>query len=101
MVALDRTAMARGKIVFDHSGCMGCHMVDGKGGKVGPDLSEEGLVGHSEHWLKVQFVNSKAHFPQSPMPDFTFLKPEQIHDLAQYVSSLGRAGWPDPTAPTP
>ncbi|MHB1757792.1 MAG: cytochrome b N-terminal domain-containing protein [Leptospirillum sp.] len=101
MVALDRGAMARGKIVFDHSGCMGCHMVDGKGGKVGPDLSEEGLAGHSEHWLKVQFVNSKAHFPQSPMPDFTFLKPDQIHDLAQYVSSLGRAGWPDPTAPTP
>jgi ubiquinol-cytochrome c reductase cytochrome b subunit len=72
-------------------------MVFGKGGKIGPDLSEEGLVGHSEDWLIVQFLNSKKHFPDSIMPDFTFLTKQQQHDLAQYVSSLGRKGWPDPT----
>lgn len=97
LIPLDRDSMARGKIVFDHSGCIGCHRIRGKGGTMGPDLSEEGLVGHSEGWLDTQFINSKANFPNSPMPNFTFLKPDQLHDLAQYISSLGRAGWPDPT----
>ncbi len=97
LVPLDSASVKRGKIVFEHSGCMGCHMVMGKGGHIGPDLSEEGLIGHSEHWLEVQFVNSSSHFPGSPMPPFTFLSPEQRRDLAQYVSSLGRTGWPDTT----
>ena len=97
LVDVDRAAMLRGQTVFHSAGCMGCHTLFGKGGKIGPDLSEEGLVGHSEHWLKVQFVNSKAHFPDSIMPDFTFLTLQQQHDLAMYISSLGRMGWPDPT----
>ncbi len=97
LVPLDRDAMARGKVVFDHSGCLGCHRLQDRGGRMGPDLSEEGLIGHPQHWLVTQFVNSKTNFPNSPMPNFTFLKPDQLHDLAQYVSSLGRAGWPDPT----
>jgi ubiquinol-cytochrome c reductase cytochrome b subunit len=97
LVPIDRIAMERGKTVFNQAGCIGCHTVFGTGGKVGPDLSEEGLVGHSEHWLIVQFLNSKAHFPDSLMPNFTFLTKAQQHDLTQYVSSLGRKGWPDPT----
>ena len=97
LVSLNHSSVARGKIVFHHSGCMGCHTIGGKGGHVGPDLSEEGLVGHTEHWLVVQFVHSTAHFSNSPMPSFASLKPEELHDLAQYVSSLGRTGWPDPT----
>ncbi|MHB1604832.1 MAG: cytochrome b N-terminal domain-containing protein [Leptospirales bacterium] len=97
LVSLDPSSVNQGKIVFQHSGCMGCHTVGGKGGHLGPDLSEEGLVGHSEQWLVVQFVRSTEHFPHSPMPSFAFLKPEELHDLSQYVSSLGRTGWPDPT----
>ncbi|MDA8111358.1 MAG: cytochrome b N-terminal domain-containing protein [Nitrospiraceae bacterium] len=97
LVDVDRASMVRGQVVFNQSGCIGCHTVFGKGGKIGPDLSEEGLVGHSEHWLTVQFVNSKAHFPDSIMPDFTYLTKQQQHDLAMYISSLGRMGWPDPT----
>ena len=97
LVDVDRAAMVRGQTVFNQMGCIGCHTLFGKGGKIGPDLSEEGLVGHSVHWLTVQFVNSKAHFPDSIMPDFTSLTPQQQHDLAMYISSLGRMGWPDPT----
>jgi len=97
LVDVDRAAMLRGQTVFNTAGCMGCHTLFGKGGKIGPDLSEEGLVGHSVHWLTVQFVNSKAHFPDSIMPDFTYLTPQQQHDLAMYISSLGRMNWPDPT----
>ena len=97
LVSLEPRSVARGKLVFQQSGCIGCHTVNGQGGHIGPDLSEEGLVGHSEHWLVVQFVQSAAHFPHSPMPSFSYLKPDQLHDLAQYVSSLGRTGWPDPT----
>ena len=97
LVDVDRAAMVRGQTVFNQMGCIGCHTLFGKGGKIGPDLSEEGLVGHSVHWLTVQFVNSKAHFPDSIMPDFTSLTPQQQHDLAMYISSLGRMNWPDPT----
>lgn len=97
LVPLDPASYTRGKVVFEKSGCMGCHMVSGKGGRLGPDLSEEGLVGHPEDWLVTQFVKSTSHFPNSPMPSFSYLKPDQLHDLAQYISSLGRAGWPDPT----
>ena len=101
LVDVDRAAMVRGQVVFNQSGCLGCHTVFGKGGKIGPDLSEEGLVGHSVHWLTVQFVNSKAHFPDSIMPDFTYLTKQQQNDLAMYISSLGRMGWPDPTKAQP
>lgn len=97
LVVLDQGSVLTGKALFEQSGCLGCHTVMGKGGNIGPDLSEEGLVGHSEHWLEVQFVDSSKHFPDSPMPKFSYLKPEQLHELAQYVSSLGRTGWPDPT----
>ena len=97
LVPIDNAAMEQGRLVFNRSGCIGCHTLFGKGGKIGPDLSEEGLVGHSEAWLIEQFVNSKAHFPDSTMPNFTFLTKAQQHDLAQYISSLGRKGWPDPT----
>ncbi|MFN7936689.1 MAG: c-type cytochrome [Bryobacteraceae bacterium] len=34
---------AAGERVFDQAGCRGCHMVGGKGGVLGPDLSSLGL----------------------------------------------------------
>jgi putative heme-binding domain-containing protein len=36
---------ARGKLIFENKGnCVGCHRVRGKGSRVGPDLSEVGLL---------------------------------------------------------
>jgi cytochrome c oxidase cbb3-type subunit III len=39
---------AKGKTLFESQGCGGCHMVDGAGGSLGPDLDEVGARRSSE-----------------------------------------------------
>jgi mono/diheme cytochrome c family protein len=87
------TAVARGQQLFESNGCMGCHMVNGQGGTVGPDLSNEGSAGHSAQWLRTQIRDPKAHDPQAIMPSFSKLSDQQVNDLVAYLDSLkqGRA----------
>jgi putative heme-binding domain-containing protein len=54
----------RGKEVFQgSSGCTGCHMVDGEGGTVGPDLSDVGLRRGAAH-LREALVAPGAAVPE-------------------------------------
>jgi ubiquinol-cytochrome c reductase cytochrome b subunit len=82
----------RGEELFKSSGCLGCHMVHGKGGSVGPELSGDTLKGKSKQWLIDQITNSKAHFPGggpvTSMTAFTNLNKQQLNDIASYLMSL-------------
>jgi mono/diheme cytochrome c family protein len=91
----------RGKELFQKVGCMGCHVVNGQGGRVGPDLSDEGNAGQSRQWLSTQIRNPKSHDPQTAMPAFDNLSDQQVKDLVDYLESLktgparvGRSGPP-------
>jgi mono/diheme cytochrome c family protein len=78
----------RGKELFQKVGCMGCHTVNGQGGKVGPDLSNEGNAGQSRQWLITQIRDPRVHDPQTAMPASKGLSDRQVNDLAAYLESL-------------
>jgi menaquinol-cytochrome c reductase cytochrome b/c subunit len=81
-------AAAKGRALFQSQHCDACHRIDGKGGTVGPDLSNEANAGRSADWLAAQIRDAKVHDPQSIMPAYTSLSQGQVKDLVDYVSSL-------------
>ncbi len=86
-----------GKRLFSELNCAYCHRINGKGGKVGPDLAAVAGT-RSDDWLKAHFRNPKAVSPGSVMPKLNLL-PEEIDDLTAYVQSLGTGGPYSPEAP--
>jgi mono/diheme cytochrome c family protein len=78
----------RGKALFDSIGCMGCHMVNGEGGRVGPDLSDEANKGRSRKWYTIQIRNPRENDPQSIMPAYNNLSDQKVNDLIDYLMTL-------------
>jgi ubiquinol-cytochrome c reductase cytochrome b subunit len=72
-------------------GCSGCHSINGKGGAVGPDLSDESGRGHSRAWLATQVSNPKSHDPNTIMPSYPTLSDTQLNQIVDYLMSLGAA----------
>lgn len=75
--------LAHGVELAGESGCQGCHMIDGKGGSLGPDLSRAGektrhdldfshMDPHAPrdvaYWLREHFLEPTAVSPGSLMP---------------------------------
>jgi mono/diheme cytochrome c family protein len=85
--SLSASAQA-GKALFSSSGCMGCHTVNGQGGKVGPNLSNEGNSGHSSQWLATQIRNPRKHNSQTIMPPYNSLTDQKVNNLVTYLESL-------------
>lgn len=86
--ALDPAIIAKGKALFEAGSCSGCHMINGKGGNVGPDLSNEGAKRPSLAWQIDHLKNPQKVVPSSMMPAFNNLKPDELTALAQYLASL-------------
>ncbi|HEX4002989.1 MAG TPA: c-type cytochrome [Candidatus Acidoferrales bacterium] len=72
---------AKGKEVYEANGCSNCHMIDGKGGDSGPDLSQIGGV-RSGGALHDTLIDPGANLPQSdaslqersPYPSYTMYR---------------------------
>jgi ubiquinol-cytochrome c reductase cytochrome b subunit len=79
---------SEGEKLIKTLGCLGCHMIEGEGGKVGPDLSMEGLRGRTQEWLAEQIRNPKSHNPASVMPAFSALEDGQVDTLVRYLQGL-------------
>jgi sulfur oxidation c-type cytochrome SoxX len=79
----------KGKALFNSQGCSACHKINGSGGSLGPDLSNEGRKGRDSQWLKEQIRNPKAHFPNSVMPSFSALSDQDVSYLVDYMMTLG------------
>ncbi len=73
--------------IINAYGCLGCHAINGKGGSSGPNLSKEGMNGHSVHWLEVQIDTPKVHDFNTMMPRHS-LNPAQLKTVAEYLESL-------------
>ena len=73
--------------IINAQGCAGCHIINGKGGSIGPNLDKEGTKGHSIHWLEVQINTPKVHSPNTMMPNHN-LNPSQLKTAAEYLESL-------------
>ena len=77
-----------GRAMFERQ-CASCHVVGGKGGDKGPDLSEVGLK-HSASWLH-SFIEAPLRFhPESEMPGFgpPVLTHQEVEEVARYVATL-------------
>jgi len=75
-----------GKQLFVASKCWFCHKINGKGGKVGPDLTKVGSR-RTKAWLLNHFntLDERKDHPMSGRFNFT---EQQVEDLTDYLSSL-------------
>src|ERR1051326_1580862 len=82
-------AQRAGRAVVKAQQCTGCHVINGEGGQVGPDLSAVGLR-HSGPWIHSFIEKPESFHPGSAMPPFgpPKLTHEEIEEVAQYLSSL-------------
>jgi ubiquinol-cytochrome c reductase cytochrome b subunit len=94
-------SVRRGAEIYQTNGCTGCHKINGTGGVIGTDLSNEGNLGKSRDWLTIQSRTPKTHFPDTVMPAFSKLSGPQMSYLVDYLMSLSStiAQQPATTAP--
>ena len=75
-----------GRRLFEEKGCIGCHAVAGKGGKVGPPLDEVGKR-RDPQWISAHFKSPTAVSPGTVMPQFNFNE-QEIRALTEFLLSL-------------
>lgn len=67
--------------------CVGCHVIDGDGGRDGPDLSKVGGE-HDQAFLERLIADPEAVDPDAEMPSFASrLSPAQLDAIAAYLAS--------------
>lgn len=81
------SAVERGKALYQSLNCAACHRIQGEGGTIGPDLSHEGEKREAA-WLLKHFQDPRALVPDSVMPAFGHLSPEDLEGLVAYMRSL-------------
>jgi putative heme-binding domain-containing protein len=57
---------AKGKAVYEASGCANCHIVNGVGGNLGPDLTTIGSLRPSD-LIRLEIQNPGGNLPKSPV----------------------------------
>jgi len=73
-------------VLYATRGCMGCHTVNGSGGKNGPVLN--GLAGRrSVEWVKGHFGDPKKFSPNSQMPPYRF-NPQELEAITTYLMAI-------------
>jgi sulfur oxidation c-type cytochrome SoxX len=78
---------AQAPVLFDQN-CAACHMINGKGGTVGPDLTHVGSR-RSFAFIESFTTNPNSVIQGASMPGFKgVLSTEQIEDIAAYLYSL-------------
>jgi mono/diheme cytochrome c family protein len=81
-----RALVGQGRMVFRDQGCYGCHMAEGMGTPIGPDLSRIGAKRNEANltrWLR----DPAAQRPTAHMPKLELTEAE-VHALAAYLGSL-------------
>ncbi len=84
--AQNAAEVAKGKDLFKTGKCSVCHKVGSTGGKLGPDLSNEGNKREAD-WLEHYLPNPKSLNPKNVMPPVK-LKEADLKALIAYLRSL-------------
>jgi len=79
--------LTAGRHLFETQGCRGCHKLNGIGGSIGPDLTEEGANHRSPDWLERHFLAPNEVSSGSAMPNYHFTR-DQARELTYYMLSL-------------
>lgn len=79
-------------VVSDKVGCRSCHLIDGVGGKIGPDLSRIGLTHPDIAWQIDHLRNPKSVNPGSSMPAFDHLSMEERQAIAAWLVTRDGSG---------
>jgi mono/diheme cytochrome c family protein len=77
-----------GKKLYASNSCNGCHKINGQGGAVGPDLSHAGRLNAGLNWQVEHLKDPQKFKPNSTMPPYAQLKPDELKALAEYMVSL-------------
>ena len=83
-----RSKATEGERLFALRGCPGCHIINGAGGKVGPDLSHIGSSQPDVEWHIKHLKDPRSVHPESAMPAFATLPEDELEALAEYLVSL-------------
>jgi len=81
-----RALIGQGRMVFRDQGCYGCHVAEGMGTPIGPDLSRIGAK-RNETYLTRWLRDPSAHRPSAHMPKLELTEAE-VQSLAAYLGSL-------------
>ena len=85
----DAEAPRRGRRLFEDLGCRSCHMLDGTGGYVGPDLSDSGRR-LEPGWIDAWLSDPSRWKPGTLQPNYG-LQPPEVQDLTAYLMTLSTA----------
>ena len=80
---------ARGEASFNKRTCVFCHTLNGRGGNLGPDLTNV-KERRSEEWLFKWLKNPPAIKPDTIMPRVPWTSDREIHDVISYLKSSGK-----------
>ena len=79
---------SKGAEVFKREKCMDCHTLKGKGGAVGPNLTNVGSR-RTRDYIYQQIKDPKSHNPRTEMPSFSGrVSEEDINALADYLAGM-------------
>lgn len=84
--SVSQLAMARGRELYNSSGCTVCHGKDGRGGDSGPSLLRSQRVMRDKNGEQIGEILLNG-VPNTPMPAF-HLTPEQVSDIAEFLHAL-------------
>jgi mono/diheme cytochrome c family protein len=95
--------LAHARRVVEEKQCTGCHVIEGKGARVGPDLDVSAKKLRFE-WAREWLSNPRAlgklyPFTKFRMPDLK-LRPDEIEALLRLFAHVAQRPYPDP-AETP
>ncbi len=80
--------LTEGRRLFETRGCRGCHKLNGVGGSIGPDLTEEGANHRSPEWLERHFLAPNAVSTRLAHAQFPLHQGAGASDLTFYMLSL-------------
>ena len=79
----------RGERIYQSWGCASCHTLDGKGGKMGPDLARAGEIHTDAYWFRRYLSDPRSIIPTSVKPPVK-LSDADMDDLTAYLLNLKR-----------
>jgi len=79
-------ALSAGQLVYQLQGCSNCHSINGIGGNIAPDLTNEGEK-RDHDWLFGHFKDPQKYTKNSAMPPVTASE-EELGQLTAYMMTL-------------